>query len=275
MNYLERMRYRIEGKESPLPAHLGDKRKVREIAQLMGIRVSEIYFDGTLEDVKWSELPSEFVLKPSFASTSIGVYLLRRQDDGTYLNVLTDKVLELAAIEEHLRSVALRFLGDKNGGTYLVEELLRDIDGTTPPRDVRMYSFFGEVGMVLMEDHLNHAHAEAMYFDGDFEPFEDRESRYGVAKGADKLERILPSVRPAEARELLIAARRVSLAIPCSFSRVDFYNTSKGVYLGEITFYPGTFYYKDRKIMHDVEADRLGRLWARAEERLELAKTTA
>lgn len=113
-----------------------------------------------------------------------------------------------------------------------------------------------------------------MYLDGDFEPFEDRESRYGIAKVADKLEQIHPSVRPAEARELLITAQRVSLAIPCSFSRVDFYNTSKGVYLGEITFFPGTFSYKDRKIMHDVEANRLGRLWARAEERLELANTT-
>ncbi|MGX1748753.1 ATP-grasp fold amidoligase family protein [Glutamicibacter protophormiae] len=274
MNYLDRMRHRIEGKESRLPAYLGDKRKVREIAQLMGIRVSEIYFDGKLEDLQWSELPNEFVLKPSFASTSIGVYLLQRQEDGTYLNILTNKLVELAAIEEHLKTVALRFLGDEDRGTYLVEELLRDIDGTTPPRDVRLYSFFGEIGMVLMEDHLNNSHAEAMYFDGDFEPFEDRESRYGIAKGAEKLERILPSVRPAEARELLITAQRVSLAIPCSFSRVDFYNTSKGVYLGEITFFPGTFYYKDRKIMHDIEADRLGRLWARAEERLEIAKTT-
>lgn len=117
MNYLDRMRHRIEGKESRLPAYLGDKRKVREIAQLMGIRVSEIYFDGKLEDLQWSELPNEFVLKPSFASTSIGVYLLQRQEDGTYLNILTNKLVELAAIEEHLKTVALRFLGDEDRGT--------------------------------------------------------------------------------------------------------------------------------------------------------------
>lgn len=77
-----------------------------------------------------------------------------------------------------------------------------------------------------------------------------------------------PAVTPANAGEILNVARRVSAAVPSAFVRVDLYDTPKGVYLGELTFYPGTFYYKNRKLMHPMEAERLGRMWDSAAERL-------
>lgn len=271
MNYLEHMKQRLAGEELSVPSSYGDKRKVRQVASMLGIRTTEIYFDGKLSDLDWSKLPEEFVLKPSFASTSIGVYLLQRQADGAYLNLLTGAVANTEDIESHLKSISERFLKDEDKGTYLVEELLRDEDGNTPPKDVRLYSFFGKVGMVIMEDHLKNSYAEAMYFDGDFEPFVDIESRYGVASKALHLERISKAVRPPNARTLICAAERISASVPTAFCRVDLYNTPKGVYLGEITFFPGTFYYQDRKIMHDIESERLGRIWDDAADRLVLA----
>ena len=41
-----------------------------------------------------------------------------------------------------------------------------------------------------------------------------------------------------------------------------------GPVLGEITFYPGTFFYKNRKVMAPEEAARLGKMWDAAEKRL-------
>lgn len=271
MNYLEHMSQRLNGDEYRVPASFGDKRKVRTIASMLGVRTSEIYFDGLLADLAWSELPAEFVIKPSFASTSIGVYLLSRQDDGSYLNILTGASISIAEVVIHLKAISVRFLGDENVGSFLVEELLRDEDGNTPPRDVRVYSFFGKAGLVLVEDHLTNSYAEAMYFDGDFEPFSDIEERYGVASNAAHLERTIEAVRPSNARSLLMVAERISSAVPSSFCRVDLYSTPKGVYLGEITFFPGTFYYGDRKLMLEKETERLGRLWDDAADRLALS----
>jgi hypothetical protein len=271
LNYLEHMEHRLAGKEEFVPSSYGDKRKVRRVASMLGIRTSAIYFDGKLSDLEWSKLPDEFVIKPSFASTSIGVYLIQRQADGTYRNLLSGDSVDPVVIEDHLRSISDRFLKDQDAGTFLVEELLRDEQGQTPPKDIRLYSFFGKVGLVIVEDHLTNSYAEAMYFDGDFEPFSDIRARYGIAPKASHLERTADAVRPLNARTLLSAAERISASVPTAFCRVDLYNTPKGVYLGEITFYPGTFYYKDRKIMHDIEADRLGRIWDDAAYRLSLS----
>ena len=45
-------------------------------------------------------------------------------------------------------------------------------------------------------------------------------------------------------------------------------DTPAGPVLGEITFYPGTFFYKNRKLMAPEEAVRLGAMWGVAEKRL-------
>ena len=83
------------------------------------------------------------------------------------------------------------------------------------------------------------------------------------------MEAIVDEAEPPEGAEALLAvARRVSTAVPSAFCRVDLYDTPAGPVLGEITFYPGTFFYKNRKLMAPEEAVRLGAMWGVAEKRL-------
>jgi hypothetical protein len=266
MDYFERMRRRIAGQEDLSPSSVGDKQGLRQFARLIGVKTPTIYARGPIAGLLTSDLPAEFVLKPAFASTSIGVMLLRREGDG-YEDLLTGSRVSMEDVQAKCNDVASKYYDNPGAAVFLAEELLRSHDGETPPPDIRCYTFQGDIGLIVMEDHLA-GPAAAMYFDGDFLPFADVSSRYGVAVGAERLESIVEARTPHCWREVLAVAKRVSVAVPAAFCRVDLYDTPNGVYLGEITFYPGTFYYRNRKIMSQAEAERLGRLWGQAAERL-------
>lgn len=249
-----------------MPGRLGAKKKVRELASFLGVRTPELLHSLPIKELLTSKLPDEFVLKPEFASTSIGVHLLRRVDEG-YEKLTDGQQITEDELIAKCQDISQRFLNDPDAGLFLAEELLRDPDGNTPPQDVRFYSFQGTIGMILMEHHLPEP-TRASYFDGNFLPFADVHDRYGVAEGSEHLEQIVESPPPENWQALLNVARRISYAIPTAFCRIDLYDTSKGVALGEVTFYPGTFFYRNRKIMKPAEAHRLGRLWQEAEARL-------
>lgn len=267
MNYLEHVEARLKGEESFVPALLGRKERVREFARMIGVRTPEVYFRGPISELPES-LPEEFVLKPEFASTSIGINLLQNLGDGMYRDLVADQDVDFDSIVAKCEEIATRYFEEKrSSAVFVVEEMLRGTDGTIPPADIRCYTFQGEIGMILMEHHIA-GPAHAMFFDGGFHPFKDLDERYGIADGARAMEFFEPAVVPANANEILSVARRISAAVPSAFVRVDLYDTPKGVYLGELTFFPGTFFYKNRKLMHSVESERLGRYWDAAAERL-------
>lgn len=269
MDYFEHLQRRLDGKEEYVPARLGDKHLIRRFADLIGVRTTEIYFRGKASELMKFNFPHEFVLKPAFASTSIGVMLLSRSNEDNFLDLLTHEEYSLQDIVEKCENISKRYFeGRGEVGTFLVEELLRDADGSTPPQDIRFYTFQGEIGMILKEDHMTGSAAKAMYFDGNFLPFSDVTLRYSVAEKAKHLEEIIEARTPANWRELLSVAKRISVAVPSAFVRVDLYDTPGRVTLGEVTFFPGTFYYRDRKIMSASEAERLGRMWDEAATRL-------
>lgn len=270
-SYLELLKLRLEGHEANVPFFIGAKHQVRKVAKLLGIRTPEIFYTGPLSGVPWDNLPSEFVLKPTFASTSIGIFLVESHD-GAWRDAVSRRPLTKEEIIDKERLVSARFFnGDEAKGDFIVEKLLRDRDGTIPPRDVRVNAFFGEIGMIYLDDHLTGKVATASYFDGNFVPFEDVAQRYGIANGTEERQRIVNSPTPETANEILRVAKLLSLALPTSFARLDFYDTPEGVYLGEITFTPGAFYYRNAKLMHPLEDHRLGVIWKSAIERFRSA----
>lgn len=268
MDYFEHMQLRLSNQERYVPARIGDKKLIRNFCDLIGVRTPRVYLRGLQKDLENFDFPDEFVLKPAFASTSIGVMLLSNAGNSTFKNLLTSEVVHLDDVLKRCKDIASRYYEDSSQGNFIVEELLRDENGSTPPQDIRFYAFQGEIGMILKEDHLTGNAAHAMYFDGNFMPFPDVSQRYSVAEKASALEVIVEAKTPKNWKELLAVAKRVSVSVPSAFCRVDLYDTPNGVVLGEVTFFPGTFYYRDRKIMSQSEAERLGRMWDDAAERL-------
>lgn len=246
---------------------LAGKEGGKEFARRIGVRVPETYFRGPLGQIP-EELPSAFVFKPAFASTSIGVRLLETAEDGALKDIVSGETLSREELVAQAREIAERYDPERiDSAVFILEEILVGADGSRPPKDIRFYGFQGEIGLILMESHLD-SPARAMYFDGGFRPFENLHEKYGVADGARSLEVIEDAVIPENWEELLMVAKRISVALPTAFCRIDLYDASVGVCLGELTYTPGTFYYENRKIMSDSESERLGRLWEDAERRL-------
>lgn len=268
MDYLQHMKLRLEGKEASVPHWLGHKRAVREFAQNVGVRTAKIYYRGPISGLPERPAPL-FVLKPEFGSTSIGVLLLSVNDDGTYRNYLTGDDIDYASLAAMCAKVAEKFLAkdEVEKAIFIAEELLVGVDGTIPPADIRCYAFQGEIGLILMEHHIA-GPATAMYFDGLFHPLQNVHDKYGIDERVSHLETIAEAVPPANATAILNVARRISVAVPSAFCRVDLYDTNEGVALGELTFTPGTFYYENRKLMSASESERLGLLWDQAATRL-------
>lgn len=270
MRYLEHMEVRLSGKEAYVPGFLGAKARVREFAKTIGVATPQQHYSGPVAGIP-AVLPQRFVMKPEFASTSIGVMLLEQITRDLFKNIVTGEESSRASLVEYCADIATRHYGQANPeAVFVIEELLQGADGSIPPPDVRCYSFQGEIGMILTEHHIT-GQARAMYFDGNFVPFDDLDERYSISDYSARTldESIEAAVPPKNARTILNVARRISAAIPSAFCRIDLYDTDRGVVLGELTFYPGTFYYKNRKLMLEKEDERLGRLWDQAQERLQ------
>lgn len=260
------MKLRLEGREAGVPGFLGDKSQTRPFARMVGVKTPELLFEGNVGMLSEFEFPELFVVKPRFASTSIGVHLVRNVS-GVFEDAVSGETLDFNRILDRYAEMSSERYGDPMRGTFFVEELLTGYRGEVPPPDIRAYMFQGVCGFYLVEDHYG-GKARASYFNGDFSPMEDVEDRFSVAPNAGHLECVVDREPPVRADEVAAVAKRLSVAVPSAFCRVDMYDTPNGVMLGELTFYPGTFYYGNRKLMSKSEAVRLGALWDQADRRL-------
>lgn len=267
LDYLELLKNRIEGKELGVPDWMGEKRSIRPFARMIGVRTPKLFFEASLDDLPRMAFPDEFVIKPTFASTSIGVKLLKKTGTGKFQHLVSGEKVDIEEICNEFEAISERFLGEKRKGSYVVEQLLRDRSGNFPPRDIRLYAFQGEIGLIIAEDHFN-GPARASYYDENFNLLEDVHELYGIDPKVEHLEKIVQEPAPENAERILAVARRISVSLPTEFCRIDLYDTAEGVVLGELTFYPGTFYYRNRKLMSEIESQRLGRIWQNSKAKL-------
>ncbi len=233
-------------------------RKLRNyrLAASHGIAVPEILgVWGRIEDLDLSGLPDTFVLKSDLGAGGHGVFPLRRVDEDRYALVGGDEVFTTASLIERYRSKK------STGGPFFAEAFLRQRVVTEEiPDDIKIYSSYGEVAMVLLRQmpvHANLDHARYRYTDG-----RGRDLGADLVHGA----RIDPSIPlPEPFEEFVAVARHLSRAVALPFIRVDVYDTVDGPVLGELTRAPGgpQRYRRD----HDMA---MGRAWDEARWRLDL-----
>ncbi|GAV96151.1 hypothetical protein CS176_0381 [Corynebacterium glutamicum] len=267
MDYFERMERRLAGKEEGVPGWMGAKSATRPFADTVGVKAPKLFFEATASELPSKTFPNEFVLKPAFASTSIGVRLLKKLSPGRYCDLSNGEEITILELKSECQKISHSYYDDPEKGTFYVEQLLKDSDGNAPPRDIRVYAFQGKIGFILAEDHIS-GPAQASFYDENFDLISDVEERFGVAENMEELEKIVQAPAPSNKEAILSVAKRISIAVPTAFCRIDLYDAIDGVFLGELTFYPGTFLYKNRKIMKQKEADRLGDLWEEASSKL-------
>lgn len=224
------------------------------LARSHGVATPEIF--GVWDDpgsIDWANLPDAFVLKTNRGSTSRGVFPCRR--DGDLLLVGgSEKPVRPAELVERIAEV--RGTG-KIMYPLFAEEWLRTetIEPPDVPEDVKLYTFFGKVGMIMLRSVPKHGARYAVRY----------LSREGEDLGDISPDRTISDQIPIpeDLDGLVSAAERLSAATRSPFIRVDLYETTRGVVFGELTPLPGG----RQHFAAEVDA-RLGAMWEDAERRL-------
>lgn len=203
-------------------------------------------------DIPWDDLPDRVVVKSAFGSSSRGVFPLERVSAGWRV-ITHDEIVTGAQIVARLMSLADR---GRERGPYFAEEFLDNGSGV-PPSDTRVWSFYGEAGLVALRRTTQHGSSAHTQY------------RFITPDGRDAIERhptlptdpLIPA--PTVLEEIMRTADRLSVVLREPCLRVDLYQVGEHVVLGEVTRRPGGTQW------HGPALDLLlGELWERAKARL-------
>lgn len=262
MNYTDYIKRRIQHKENRVPWNFGHKFDTHEFCIANRIPVPELFakFDDP-KDISLRDLPERFVLKPSYSSTSKGVFVLERRGEGRYFDFMSGSDVSADDVVAAQTKIFDSHTKAKRKFT-LAEEYLEDAVVGGVPEDYKFMAFQGVIGLII-KINRNGDKLSMSYFDGEFRPVFDERIDF-----KSSLADLQISETPSNWRRLLDVARRASVIVPSPFARIDLFDTTRGPVLGEITLTPGSFYYPNGHVLSTDENERLGRLWKEAEIRL-------
>lgn len=179
------------------------------------------------EDIDFTKLPNQFVLKPTHASGN--VFICKNKDEIDYkkLKKTVQKWLKrnyyLVHREWPYKNVKPRIIIEK----YMENEQQRELI------DYKFFCLNGEPKFLYVSEGLsNHATAKISFVDMKYNMAKFHRNDY---KSFDKL-----PAKPLNFEEMKKLAKVLSKDIP--FLRVDFYEIEGRIYFGELTFFPCSGY---------------------------------
>lgn len=211
----------------PVPWDLDDKFNAYEFVRARGWKVPRAAKCATVrEAIEAGEaFGPRFVVKQPDLHSSRGVYVLEKRDDGTFLDLMTARVLKAAEVAPW----------SAPPDHWTVEEYLPPIcRGAVLPLDYKVYAFRGQVTHVMQMDRAVRPVCVAA-FDGAFLPLTFGQSVHINRAAYRRQGHVLPLHAPG----ILAMARDLSKAIDTAFVRVDCFDTPEGPVFGEFTFTPG------------------------------------
>ncbi|KXZ57289.1 hypothetical protein Bravens_01809 [Brevibacterium ravenspurgense] len=248
INYISILSNDPRYKSHPL-MKLGSKLAVYEIAKNAGVETPTVYGEwNNISDVDFSVIPDEFVLKSDGGSTSQGVLPLRRVSPDVYIRADGLKEFTQDEIVDHMLEAERKGVAY---GRIFVEEFLHPAQGcNTIPDDVKIYMAYDQVLHVLLRSVDSHGNVY-----GNRSKYVDEHGEcLGVVNRGRTPDLSIPV--PSSLPEMVSIAKRVSKSLRLPFVRVDLYDTTRGVVLGELTRAPGG---EQKYILeHD---QRMGRGW--------------
>ena len=222
-------------------------------AQSHGVRIPTLLgLWNTPADIPWDDLPDQIVLKSQTGAASRGVFPLRRID-GRWFVVTRDEPIEPAEIVTQLSDL----IRDRRiSGPIFGQELIGAGRDNALPAEVRVFGFYGEVGMANVLRRAMHGSNAGT-----------RSRRYledGSPGPRHHLHFPEDDTGPPESFETAVEiGRRLSAQIPRPFVRIDFLDDDGDLVFGELTPRPGGSNY-----FGPEDDGRLGELWERAQARV-------
>ena len=177
-----------------------------------------------VEDIDYSVLPKEFVLKPTHTSGNV---LICR--DKSKLNISETKKLLNRWMKREYFWYQREWPYKNIKPRIICEELLVDESGYEL-KDYKFYCFNGKPKLIQVMSNRNGGNYNINHYDTDWNEIEiKRESLFPAPNGIRK---------PNMLAEMLEITALLSKKIP--FVRVDLYFTGEKIYFGELTFYPAS-----------------------------------
>lgn len=217
-----------------------NKLRARGIGEEMGIRVPLLLGQfSSPSDIDFGSLPDRFVLKPTSEFGRRGVYLLHRQPDGGYLDLMSRMVLSETDIRAELGAFGSRAV-EADAPSFLAEELIVGENGPDEiPYDYKFYTFDGRPELIVQFNRNNVPNGKTVgvaFFRAGFEPLPA-----GLVRVGDKAAFDSP-LRPSNWEQMIEAASRIATHMDEAFISVDMYTTGTDTVLGELTPGPGAPY---------------------------------
>jgi hypothetical protein len=218
--------------ERPFNELINDPRWFSSLVESLNVRITRVLCDDfPLQNLRDAlENVDECVVKPVRSYSSRGVMSLRREGELSFFCLQQRCVLRLVNILDQLNA-AMR--GHQIANHWRLEELLLPPSGLCRPvDDYKFYAIGGQVGLILQVCRLEDGQ-KYRWYDRDWQPVP-------TGKYDDQLDHTL--LPPRKPEQLSRVARQLSEALPAPFCRIDLYETSHGVVLGELTPVPGTYH---------------------------------
>jgi hypothetical protein len=240
--FAEKVNWRVLFDRRDVLSWTCDKLQMKEQARRRDPRIAvprTIWHGTDLAELAAQPLPERWVLKANHASQR--VHLGSGRPTVAELERITRGWLEPSFQESSYREWAYR----NAARVLVVEEWIGDADGT-PPTDLKLFCFDGQVAMIAV--HLSRFSDHTVAF------YDPSWRKLPVTVPGNPPVPDVPE--PDNLADLLDHATRLSAGF--DFIRVDLYNTPHGVYLGEFTPYPASGFV----VFEPPTFDRaLGELW--------------
>lgn len=188
-----------------------------------------LFVYNSTDEIKWSELPNEFVIKCNHGS-------------GMNIVVRDKKTINKYEVLQKLDTWMVDNFALRN--TYeaqyyhvprkiVVEKLMTDATQNESLFDYKFWCFNGEPKFFTIND--GHGHGNINHYKMDKTPYRELE-RADIKSDYSK------GYKMPEGFDLMVEYAK-KLSEPFKFVRVDFYEIGGKVYLGELTFTPGCGYF--------------------------------
>jgi len=243
---------RRDGESDPRFGITRSKAGNRELCRTLGVPCAELYHEVMRCELRQEHLRRPCVLKPTRGAAGIGCMVLdvvgAGAGAGAWLNIKTGHRLGLDDIRSTMDRVSEQRAWWGDGWT--VEELLRPAHADSLAPFEYMVFVFGGRPELTVGRRSQSGQTISRWFSADWEETD-------IGRGAAGLNPDVPL--PTDPTAISAMASRVARAVPFDFARVDLYDTSRGVVVGEINDHTGG-------LQFSAEWDaRLGEAWARGE----------
>jgi hypothetical protein len=246
-DFAAKVRWRMVHDHNPLFPILQDKVAVKRYAHERGVATPRMYF-VTIDPatLPFDSLPVSCFIKANhgcgwnilFESGEFfyfgqgkgvldasGKLLPEARHSAIYLS--RDQVVEVCRHMLSTRFETKEWAYQVIAPQIFVEEKLCSADGGEL-RDYRLFTFNGVVQAIGVGSATFRKNGENVFFTPDWEPI-------ALTQYRERLPDPLPA-RPAKLNEMIAAAERLGRGI--DFARVDLYDSTQGIMLGEMTLYP-------------------------------------